>query len=74
MGEGNGRGFAGMPPEKQRLIASMGGRRAHELGVAHTFTTDEARKAGRKGGKTSRRKSITTQNISLELNNSLTEP
>jgi general stress protein YciG len=41
-----------MDPEKQREIASMGGRAAHEKGTAHEFTTDEARQAGRRGGRT----------------------
>ena len=44
------RGFAAMSPEKQREIASKGGRVAHEKGAAHKWTTDEAREAGRKGG------------------------
>ena len=48
------RGFASMSPEQQREIASKGGRRAHELKVAHQWDTDEAREAGRKGGKASR--------------------
>lgn len=42
------RGFAAMDPERQREIASMGGRAAHEQGTAHRFTPDEARAAGRK--------------------------
>jgi general stress protein YciG len=42
------RGFAGMDPKRQREIASMGGRAAHEQGTAHEFTPDEARAAGRK--------------------------
>src|SRR5688572_17769217 len=44
------RGFASMAAEKQREIARKGGRAAHEKGKAHEFTTDEARRAGRKGG------------------------
>src|SRR5437588_3003947 len=44
------RGFAAMDQEKQRQIASQGGRAAHEKGTAHEFTPDEAREAGRKGG------------------------
>ncbi len=44
------RGFASMDEEKQREIASMGGRAAHQKGTAHEFTPDEAREAGRKGG------------------------
>jgi len=39
-----------MDPERQRQIASQGGRTAHERGTAHQFTVDEARAAGRKGG------------------------
>jgi general stress protein YciG len=46
-----GRGFAGMPEEKQREIASKGGKAAHEKGTAHEFTPETAREAGRKGGK-----------------------
>ena len=48
------RGFASMSPEKQREIASKGGRAAHEKGTAHEWTSDEARTAGRKGGQISR--------------------
>ena len=48
------RGFASMSPEKQRAIASKGGRAAHEKGTAHEWTADEARYAGRKGGQVSR--------------------
>lgn len=44
------RGFAAMSTEKQREIASKGGKAAHERGSAHEFTTEEAREAGRKGG------------------------
>ena len=39
-----------MSPEKQREIARLGGAAAHARGVAHRFTADEARAAGRKGG------------------------
>ena len=44
------RGFAAMDPQRQRDIASEGGRAAHEQGKAHKFTPEEAREAGRKGG------------------------
>jgi general stress protein YciG len=43
-----------MSPERQREIASKGGRAAHEKGTAHEWTPDEARRAGRKGGQVSR--------------------
>ena len=46
------RGFASMEPDKQRRIASEGGRASHEKGTAHEFSADEAREAGRKGGLT----------------------
>ena len=45
------RGFASMDAEKQREIASKGGKAAHEKGTAHEFDSNEAREAGRKGGK-----------------------
>jgi general stress protein YciG/hemerythrin-like domain-containing protein len=48
----NKRGFAAMSPEKQREIASKGGQAAHRKGTAHEFTPEEAREAGRLGGKT----------------------
>jgi len=44
------RGFAGMDLSKQREIASKGGKAAHAQGLAHEFTAEEAREAGRKGG------------------------
>lgn len=43
-----------MSPEKQREIASKGGRAAHQKGTAHEWTSEEARNAGRKGGQISR--------------------
>src|SRR5215208_1455233 len=50
MAEKSERGFASMDDEKQREIASKGGKAAHEKGTAHEFTPEEAREAGRKGG------------------------
>ena len=44
------RGFASMSPARREQIASMGGKAAHEHGTAHTWTSEEARIAGRKGG------------------------
>jgi len=44
------RGFASMDPDKQKEIASEGGKAAHEQGTAHEFDSEEAREAGRKGG------------------------
>ena len=39
-----------MSQEKQRAIASLGGKAAHAQGRAHTYTREEAISAGRKGG------------------------
>jgi general stress protein YciG len=55
-GGGSNRGFASMDEEKQREIASIGGKAAHEKGTAHEFTPEEAREAGSKGGKVAHEK------------------
>ena len=47
------RGFAAMDPQRQREIASEGGKAAHQSGNAHEFNSEEAREAGRKGGQSS---------------------
>lgn len=52
-GDQSNRGFASMDKEKQREIASKGGKAAHEKGTAHEFSHDEAVEAGRKGGHSS---------------------
>jgi len=44
------RGFAVMDIERQREIASKGGKAAHAQGRAHEFSPEEARSAGHKGG------------------------
>lgn len=49
-GDTSRRGFASMDEDKQREIASKGGKAAHEKGTAHEFSSEEARDAGRKGG------------------------
>jgi hypothetical protein len=46
-GGNSNRGFASMDPQKQREIASEGGRAAHASGNAHEFNSQEAREAGR---------------------------
>jgi general stress protein YciG len=45
-----------MSPERQREIASQGGRAAHQQGVAHQWSANEAREAGKKGGQVSGRR------------------
>ena len=56
------RGFAAMSPERQREIASQGGRAAHQQGVAHEWSTDEARAAGKKGGQISGKRRSSSEN------------
>ena len=50
------RGFASMDRQKQREIASKGGKAVHVKGTAHEWTSEEAREAGRKGGMASHRR------------------
>lgn len=45
-GDTSNRGFASMDPQKQREIASEGGKAAHASGHAHEFNSEEARRAG----------------------------
>ena len=45
-----------MDRQKQREIASKGGKAAHVKGTAHEWTSEEAREAGRKGGMASHRR------------------
>jgi hypothetical protein len=63
------RGFASMSPERQREIASKGGRAAHAKGTAHEWTPEEARSAGRKGGQVSRggRGRLPAEPVGVEL-------
>lgn len=44
------RGFAAMSRERQQELCRKGGKAVHERGTAHTWTSEEARAAGRKGG------------------------
>ncbi len=60
------RGFASMDPQRQREIASEGGRAAHERGTAHEFTSEEAREAGRKGGQARAENRSARQRASLQ--------
>lgn len=50
MTEKSKRGFASMDPQRQREIASKGGRAAHAKGTAHEWSKEEAKQAGHKGG------------------------
>jgi uncharacterized protein len=58
------RGFAAMDRKLVSEIARKGGKAAHSAGTAHEFTSEEARVAGRKGGRAThakRRKIIEEQ-------------
>ena len=50
MAKAKGRGFAAMHPDRQKQIASSGGKAAHAKGTAHTWNSEEARAAGKLGG------------------------
>ena len=50
-----------MSSELQRVIASKGGKAAHQSGNAHRFTSEEAKEAGRKGGLAFHRNKRATQ-------------
>ncbi|MGN6369914.1 MAG: KGG domain-containing protein [Phycisphaerae bacterium] len=51
-----------MDKQKQKEIASKGGKAAHQKGTAHEFTSEEARIAGRKGGAASRARRTNASN------------
>jgi general stress protein YciG len=70
------RGFASMDAQKQREIASKGGKAAHESGNAHEFTSEDARAAGRKGGQASHanRQASQKQNRDLAANENEGQP
>ena len=46
------RGFAVMDKEEHRELARSGGVAAHAAGLAHKFSSEKAREAGQKGGRT----------------------
>ena len=48
-------GLASVSKELRRKIASMGGKASQASGKAHRFTSEEARAAGKIGGKRSKR-------------------
>ena len=66
------RGFASMDGNKQREIASKGGKAAHEKGTAHKWTSEEAREAGRKGGMASHRRKQEQQQSTDDRSESVT--
>ena len=44
------RGFAAMDQDPHRELARAGGKAAHAYGLAHRFTSEKAREAGKAGG------------------------
>lgn len=46
--DSSNRGFASMDPQKQREIASEGGKASHASGNAHEFDSNEARRLAAK--------------------------
>lgn len=66
------RGFAAMDRNQVKMIASMGGKAAHEKGTAHRWNKEEAVAAGKKGGTSfhksrgGRRKTVTSSSNSVE--------
>jgi hypothetical protein len=52
------RGFASMDKERLLKVTSAAGNAAHAMGKAHTFTSEEARNAGKIAGLEARRKGI----------------
>ena len=57
-------GFATFPPDKQFEVSSKGGKEAWKQGKAHRWTSEEAKEAGKKGGRP--RKLPLIQNDMLE--------
>lgn len=51
MGQKKKKGFASMTPERLKEVCSKGGKSSQAKGNGHKWTPEEARKAGKKGGK-----------------------
>jgi len=64
------RGFAAMDRKLVSEIARKGGKAAHSAGTAHEFTSDEARDAGRKGGRATHAKRREAQGLPVEAEKS----
>jgi general stress protein YciG len=55
------RGFAAMSRAQLTAISKAGGVAAHAQGTAHEFTSEEARVAGRKGGRALKGKKVRSE-------------
>jgi uncharacterized protein len=62
------RGFAAMDPERVKEISSKGGKSAQEQGVAHRWTSEGARAAGRLGGIACHAKRVTDAHPAPSVN------
>lgn len=49
-GQKKPRGFAALSAEQRTSVARAGNRRLRELGLAHHFTSEQAKAAAQKGG------------------------
>ncbi len=65
-------GFATFSEEKQQEVSSMGGKAAWEKGTAHKWTSEEAREAGKRGGRP--RKKIQTLSFTMDIPTGLSGP
>jgi general stress protein YciG len=63
------RGFATMDENRRREIASKGGKAAHAKGTAHEWSSEQARRAGRKGGLARASRSTRANGITITKNN-----
>jgi general stress protein YciG len=54
-----------MDRTRRRQIASKGGKAAHAKGVAHEWSADQARLAGRKGGLANHARRVKATSITL---------
>jgi general stress protein YciG len=59
-------GFATFSKEKQYEVSSAGGKEAWRLGKAHKFTPEEAKVAGKKGGRPRKYKEPTRELYGFE--------
>jgi general stress protein YciG len=57
------RGFASLSPARRSEVAGIGGRTAHQMGLAHRFSPEEAKEAGRKGAAARKLKRVNGRSV-----------
>lgn len=57
------KGFQHLTSDQRKVISSKGGKAAHKAGKAHTYTPEEARLAGSKGGKSAQAKKAASKKL-----------